>query len=69
MGSCSTRTASPRRRTRPRSYGLERLCDVMSTHWAGSAEDVKDAVAHDAREFIGRQTVYDDLALLVVQQR
>jgi sigma-B regulation protein RsbU (phosphoserine phosphatase) len=50
-------------------YGLERLCQVVSEHWAGSAEEVKDAVVRDAREFIGGQTVYDDLTLLVVKQR
>ncbi len=50
-------------------YGLERLCDVVSEHWAGTAEAVKDAVVADVRAFIGEQTVYDDLTLLVVKQR
>jgi serine phosphatase RsbU (regulator of sigma subunit) len=50
-------------------YGLERLCQVVSQHWGGSAEEVKQAVVRDAREFIGGQTVYDDLTLLVVKQR
>jgi sigma-B regulation protein RsbU (phosphoserine phosphatase) len=50
-------------------YGLERLCEVVSQHWAGTAEDIKAAVASDARAFIGGHTVYDDLALLVVKQK
>jgi serine phosphatase RsbU (regulator of sigma subunit) len=50
-------------------YGLERLCEVVSTHWAQSAEAIKDAVIADARAFIGEQTVHDDLTLLVVKQK
>jgi serine phosphatase RsbU (regulator of sigma subunit) len=50
-------------------YGLERLCAVVSQHWAGSAEEIKEAVVRDAREFIGGQMVYDDLTLLVIKQR
>ena len=50
-------------------YGLERLCDVVSAHWAKSAKAIKDAVVVDVRGFIGEQTVYDDLTLLVVKQK
>ncbi len=50
-------------------YGMERLCDVVSAHWAQSAEAIKDAVVADVRAFIGQQTVYDDLTLLVVKQQ
>ena len=50
-------------------YGMKRLCDVVSGHWAGAAEAVKDAVVADVRAFIGEQTVYDDLTLLVVKQK
>jgi predicted ATPase/serine phosphatase RsbU (regulator of sigma subunit)/tRNA A-37 threonylcarbamoyl transferase component Bud32 len=50
-------------------YGLERLCAVVSQHWAESAEEIKEAVVRDARGFIGGQTVYDDLTLLVVKQK
>jgi serine phosphatase RsbU (regulator of sigma subunit)/HAMP domain-containing protein len=49
-------------------YGLERLCRAVSESWAGSAEQVKQAAVRDVREFIGGQTVYDDLTLLVVKQ-
>jgi sigma-B regulation protein RsbU (phosphoserine phosphatase) len=50
-------------------YGLGRLCDVVSAHWAESAEAIKDAVVADVRGFIGAQTVYDDLTLLVIKQQ
>jgi len=50
-------------------YGIERLCVVVSEHWAESAEAIKDAVIADVRGFIGEQTVYDDLTLLVVKQQ
>ena len=50
-------------------YGLERLCDVVSGHWAKGAEAIKDAVVANVRAFIGAQTVYDDLTLLVLKQQ
>jgi serine phosphatase RsbU (regulator of sigma subunit) len=50
-------------------YGLGRLCQVVSEHWASSAEEIKEEVVRDARGFIGQQTVYDDLTLLVVKQK
>ncbi|MBN1993233.1 MAG: SpoIIE family protein phosphatase [Anaerolineae bacterium] len=49
-------------------YGLERLCAVVSRHWAKSATEIKQAVVADVRRFIGRQKVFDDLTLLVVKQ-
>ncbi len=50
-------------------YGMERLCYIVSAHWAQSAEAIKDAVVADVRGFIGEQTVYDDLTLLVLKQK
>ena len=50
-------------------YGLERLCNVVSEHWEGTAEGVKDAVIADVKAFIGVQKVYDDITLVVVKQR
>jgi serine phosphatase RsbU (regulator of sigma subunit)/DNA-binding LacI/PurR family transcriptional regulator len=49
-------------------YGLERLCAVIGQHWDGSAAEVKQAVVSDVHQFIGRQKVFDDLALLVIKQ-
>ena len=50
-------------------YGLERLCAVVSRYWSQSAEEIKQAVVVDVRHFIGQQTVYDDLTLVVIKQK
>ncbi len=50
-------------------YGLERLCAVLSQHWAKSAAEIKEMVVADIRQFIGQQKVLDDLTLLVIKQR
>jgi PAS domain S-box-containing protein len=50
-------------------YGLERLCQVVGTHWDELAEVIKDAVVADVQGFIGQQKVYDDITLLVVKQK
>ncbi len=49
-------------------YGLERLYGVVSQHWAGSAEEVKDEVVRDARRFMGGRRCMMTL-LLVVKQK
>jgi PAS domain S-box-containing protein len=50
-------------------YGLDRLCETISQHWAASAEAIKTAVIDDVRRFIGKQTVFDDITLLVLKQK
>lgn len=50
-------------------YGLERLCEVARANWTKSAEGVRQALVEDVRAYIGRQTIYDDLALVVVKQK
>jgi len=50
-------------------YGLERLCAVVRTHWAHSAEAIKEAVVSDVKRYIGQQKVYDDITLVVAKQR
>ena len=50
-------------------YGLERLCQVLREHWAASADGIKDAVISDLVRYIGPQTVYDDITLLVAKQK
>ena len=50
-------------------YGLQRLCHVISQHWAHSAEQIKKAVIADVRKHIGQQKVYDDITLLVLKQK
>ncbi|EIJ41524.1 serine phosphatase RsbU, regulator of sigma subunit [Beggiatoa alba B18LD] len=50
-------------------YSIERLCQIIKTHWQGSAEAVKDAVITDVREHIGNAKVLDDVTLLVIKQK
>jgi sigma-B regulation protein RsbU (phosphoserine phosphatase) len=50
-------------------YGLEQLCQVISQNWSLSAEEIKQAVVDDVRRFIGKQTVYDDLTMVVIKQK
>jgi serine phosphatase RsbU (regulator of sigma subunit) len=49
-------------------YGLGRLAAVLKAHWAASAEAIKQAVIADLKRFIGAQTVYDDITLVVAKQ-
>jgi sigma-B regulation protein RsbU (phosphoserine phosphatase) len=50
-------------------YGLPRLCNIISQQWTQPALAIKEVVIADVRAFIGKQMVYDDLALLVVKQK
>jgi len=52
-----------------RLYGIDRLCTILSQHWAGSAQDIQAAVMADVRCHIGDQEVYDDITLVVAIQR
>lgn len=50
-------------------YGMERLCEIISINWSKSAENIKQAVVDDLREFIGEQKVLDDITLLILKQQ
>ena len=50
-------------------YGLERLCEVVRKHWVKSAEAIKEAVVSDVMQYIGQQTIYDDITLVVAKQK
>ncbi|MEM7407633.1 MAG: SpoIIE family protein phosphatase [Pseudomonadota bacterium] len=50
-------------------FGLERLCEVIRENWSKSAEAVKEAVVEAVGRHIGKQTVYDDITLVVLKQR
>ena len=52
-----------------RLYGVDRLCTVISQHWAGTAQDIQAAVIGDVRCHIGTQKVFDDITLVVAKQR
>ena len=49
-------------------YGLDRLCEVITSAWDQSAEDIKQAIIDDVRDHIGEQKVFDDITLLVVKR-
>jgi sigma-B regulation protein RsbU (phosphoserine phosphatase) len=52
-----------------KQYGIERLCEVISDNWHGSAEEIKQAIIDDVKGFIGEQKVFDDITLVVLKQR
>ena len=52
-----------------KQYGMERMCDVISRSWSGSAEESKQAIINDVRHFIGEQKVFDDITLVVLKQK
>jgi phosphoserine phosphatase RsbU/P len=49
-------------------YGLERLCAVVTQHWAHSIEEIKRAVTADVIQYIGTQKILDDLTLVIMKQ-
>lgn len=50
-------------------YEMERFCDVISKNWQLTAEQIKQAVIDDVRQFIGEQKVFDDITLLILKQQ
>jgi sigma-B regulation protein RsbU (phosphoserine phosphatase) len=50
-------------------YGLDRLCKVVSQNWNLTAQEIKQAVIYDVKMFIGDNTVYDDITLLILKQK
>jgi len=50
-------------------YGLERLCEVIQQNWQQTAQQIQQIVVDDVRQFIGKQTVFDDITLLVLKQK
>ena len=50
-------------------YGIERLCDVVKQHWQDTAHNIRDAVIENVRSYIGKQTVFDDITLLVFKRK
>lgn len=51
-----------------KQYGMERLCEVISANWQYTAQEIKDAIIGDVRNFIGEQKVFDDITLVVLKQ-
>jgi serine phosphatase RsbU (regulator of sigma subunit) len=50
-------------------YGLKRLIEVIEINWQPSAAEIRDAVIKDVRSHIGEQKVFDDITLLILQQK
>lgn len=50
-------------------YGLERLCDAIAQNWSRSAEEIKQVIIEDVRQYIGTQKLFDDITLLVVKRQ
>ncbi|HBL14723.1 MAG TPA: stage II sporulation protein E [Cyanobacteria bacterium UBA11162] len=50
-------------------YGIERLCEVLTRHWQQPAQEIRQAIMEDLRQYIGDQQVYDDITLLVLKQK
>lgn len=52
-----------------KQYGIERLCAVASQNWDSSAEEIKQAIVDDVKQFIGEQKIFDDITLVVLKQK
>lgn len=49
-------------------YGLERLCEVVKQNWQRTAEEIQQSVIDNVKQYIGKQTVFDDITLLVLKR-
>ncbi len=52
-----------------KEYQIERLCEVVKQNWQLTANEIKQAVIDDVRQYIGKQQVFDDITLLVLKQQ
>jgi phosphoserine phosphatase RsbU/P len=52
-----------------RLYGQERLLEVIAAHREESAEAIKEAIINDVKRHMGKQTLYDDLTLVILKQK
>ncbi len=51
-----------------KTYGLERLCEMIKQNWQYDAAKVQQAIINDLRQHIGYSSIYDDLTLLVIKR-
>jgi len=47
-----------------KEYGIKRLCEIVKQNWQQSAEDIKETVINDVRQYIGSHKVFDDITLV-----
>ncbi len=52
-----------------KQYSLERLCQIIEQNWSKTAEEIKQAVVTDVKNYIGKQKVFDDITLLILKQK
>jgi predicted ATPase/serine phosphatase RsbU (regulator of sigma subunit)/tRNA A-37 threonylcarbamoyl transferase component Bud32 len=50
-------------------YGLAKLCQVVVENRGLSAQEIRQCVIDDLRQFIGNQKVFDDITLVVLKQK
>lgn len=50
-------------------YGVERLCEVLRHNWHHTAREIQETIIEDLRDYIGKETVHDDVTLLVIKQK
>ncbi|RKZ74214.1 MAG: serine/threonine protein kinase, partial [Candidatus Parabeggiatoa sp. nov. 1] len=55
--------------TEKEEYRIERLCEVVKHNWQQTAQEIREAVIDNVRQFIGQQKIYDDITLLVIKQK
>ncbi len=51
-----------------KQYGIERLCEIVSSSWSGNAKEVQKSVITDVKDYISTQKILDDITLLVLKQ-
>ena len=50
-------------------YGMERLKDILSIHYADSPEDILSAVRADVDSFVGDAPQFDDLTMMAFERK
>lgn len=50
-------------------YGLNRLCELISQHWAHTPEQLCQIILQDVSEYVDGHTIYDDITLLVAKRQ
>ena len=50
-------------------YGLKRLWQVVVENRHGCAQEIREAVINDVRQYIGAMKVFDDITLVVIKQK
>ncbi|MBN2527682.1 MAG: SpoIIE family protein phosphatase [Deltaproteobacteria bacterium] len=49
-------------------YGAQRLKNIVCDNWNKSASDIEKVVLADIEKYVGNQTMFDDITLVVVKQ-